>query len=189
MKYITNYTSKKYPVGSIHATNDFGPFEIIGRTLDKKSDQFYVRFISTGFITTARTSSIVKGMVKDYFVPTVFRRGFMGVGKYTSRNHDGSTRREYKLWTGMFYRCYSNDKQHKNYRVRGVEVCEKWHNYQIFCEDIKHLRGYAAWKAGYNMALDKDINFNGTYSKESCMFISLAENSRESRIRYHSGKK
>lgn len=184
---ITNYKSKKYYVGSIHATNDFGPFKIIGRTEDPKCDQYFVEFISTGFVTTARTSSIVKGMVKDYFVPTLYGRGFIGVG-VGSKDGKGNTTREYKLWTGMFYRCYSNDPQYQNYKTRGIIVCEKWRNYQIFLEDIRRLPGYAEWKAGFNMSLDKDVNFNGTYSKESCAFISKSENSRESALRNHSNK-
>ncbi|MBI0275421.1 hypothetical protein I6H07_06175 [Hafnia alvei] len=188
MNIITNYKSKKYPVGSIHATNYFGPFEILGRTENPKCDQYVVRFISTGFITLARTASIVKGMVKDYNVPTVFGLGFIGVGKHSSKKPDGTTTREYKLWTGMFYRCYSSDPQYANYKLRGIKVCEKWKNFQIFCEDIKYLEGYSQWKSGYNMSLDKDLKFNGYYSKESCMFITRAENSRGSAIRMHSDK-
>lgn len=188
MKILTELRSKKYPLGSVHATNDFGPLEIVGRYDEPKCDLYRVRFLSTGYETKARTSSIVKGMVKDPYVPTVFGRGYLGSGKYTSKIN-GKTTREYKLWTGMFYRCYSKDPQYTNYRLRDIQVCRRWNDFQLFCEDIQDLEGYLAWKSGFNMALDKDLRFNGTYSPDSCMFISKAENSRESALRQHSNKK
>jgi len=187
MNYITEYRSKKYYVGSVHATNDHGPLKVLGRLDDPKCDLYAVEFLSTGFKTKARTSGIVKGMVKDYHVPVVFNRGFLGTGKHTTKKN-GKTTREYKAWTGMFYRCYSSDPQHKNYVRRGITVDQRWHNFQIFCDDIEKLEGYEAWKNGFNMALDKDIKFNGTYSNTSCMFITKAENTKEANNRRHSSK-
>jgi len=182
-KYTTEYSSKKYDVGTIFPTDSFGPLKILGRVEEGiRSDLFAVEFLSTGYITQARTSSIKKGMVKDYYVPTLYGRGFMGNGSYESKEN-GKVRREYKLWTGMFYRCYSNDKQYNNYKLKGVVVCERWFNYQTFCKDIINLEGYIGWVKGYLNCIDKDYKFNGTYSPESCKFISLENNSRESSIR------
>jgi len=182
MKYLTKYNSVKYPVGSIHATNEHGPLEVLGRVDTKRSDQYMVRFMSTGYETSVATSAIKKGAVKDYYSPVVYGKGYMGNGPNQSRVK-GKTVRTYKLWTGMLDRCYSKNGKYDTYQERGIVVCDRWLNYQNFCDDIKDLKGYDAWLSGYGMSIDKDIKYNGTYSPESCVFITTKENSRESALR------
>lgn len=174
-EFITVYNSKKYQPNEIFAS-DHGRYKILGRTSDPKCDQYVIEFLATGFQSKVRTSSIKKGMVKDPLVPNLYCRGYLGVGKEVPYKN-GKCTRAYKLWTGMFDRCYGVGGE--SYKARGVEVSEDWFCFQTFAKDIKELEGYDAWLNGYGMALDKDIKYNGTYSKESCMFITKSQNSIE----------
>jgi hypothetical protein len=43
----------------------------------------------------------------------------------------------YKIWTGMFSRCYNaNTPQYSQYGGRGVSVCERWQNFNNFKTDM-----------------------------------------------------
>lgn len=89
----------------------------------------------------------------------------------------------------MIRRCYSEKFLNEYPSYKGVTVCERWHNFQKFCEDIKCLRGYDEWKSELGYELDKDILcdklniYPKIYSPETCMFISKKENVSESTSR------
>lgn len=87
--------------------------------------------------------------------------------------------------------CYDcKNKSYRYYGEKGVTVCKRWHNFQTFCEDIKNLPGYEEWKnSDFLYALDKDILCDKKdiipkiYSKDTCQFIEISENSRLSEKR------
>jgi hypothetical protein len=44
---------------------------------------------------------------------------------------------EYHTWANMMTRCYNkNTKDYKNYGGRGIQVCERWKNYENFLNDM-----------------------------------------------------
>jgi hypothetical protein len=58
------------------------------------------------------------------------------------RNHGLRYHPLYGTWSNMMSRCYNpNVKSYRDYGARGITVCERWHNPQLFIEDIERLIG------------------------------------------------
>jgi hypothetical protein len=71
-------------------------------------------------------------------------------------------RRTYDTWYDMMRRCYQEHRvNYKRYGGKGIKVCDRWHSFNLFKEDM----GYKP----PNTALGrKDHNKN--YCKENCMW-------------------
>jgi len=78
---------------------------------------------------------------------------------------------------------------YKNPAYKNVTVCDRWHCFQNFCEDVLLLQGYNKWKEGIGYELDKDTLCEKMniipkiYSPETCIFISRKDNLSESTSR------
>ena len=46
----------------------------------------------------------------------------------------------------MLQRCYDKKYQEIQPTYKGITVNSRWHNFQVFCEDIQYLEGYQDWK-------------------------------------------
>ena len=111
------------------------------------------------------------GTIKSPYVKTVFGRGFMGVGENKSREpNNGKKTKKYLTWFAMMQRCYSNNSKKIKPTYIGCSVCEKWHNFQIFCDWFDE-NYYTIGES--SMCLDKDMLFKGNkvYSPETCVFV------------------
>lgn len=175
-------TSRKYFNGSIWNTKNYGKIKIVGQaTYCKKRDYpyFQVEFEDGNKIFTTR-KSITEGSIKNPWSPTVYGVGFIGRGTAISHNVSEVTR-EYNLWMHMLSRCYSGNFP----TYSDCTVDERWHCYQNFYHDIKNIPGYSRWEENKEkMQIDKDIKIQGNriYSKDTCLFVTEAENVAESNI-------
>ena len=89
-------------VGSIHATNKYGDLEVIKYN---GSLSVLVRFVDTGYQTTVQSIDIRRGGVKDKLKPSILGVGFVGDGKYkTKENYKRA--KSYQAWINMLRRCY-----------------------------------------------------------------------------------
>lgn len=109
------------------------------------------------------------GGIKNPYHKTLYGVGFMGVGKYTSKEN-GKTTKHYQTWCNMFTRCYNPQYFKKTKAYVGCEVCEEWHNFQNFA---KWYEDNYYEVDGETMCLDKDILVKGNkvYSPEACVFV------------------
>lgn len=152
---------------------------------DKKGCHIYCLCeFDDGAIIESSFSNIRSGNVRSPNYKSVCGIGYIGQGTWdTSVN--GIQTKEYTLWSNMIKRCYS-EKMHRNIPTyKDVVVCNRWHCFQNFCEDIVNINGYEHWKQCSNYELDKDIICERDkispkiYSEKTCMFVSHNENMTE----------
>jgi hypothetical protein len=171
-EFYANEMNPAYSVGTTHESNNYGSFVIIDYVI---STNVTVMFTNTGFKTRTSVKSISLGTVKDKLKPNLFGVGFMGDGDFKSKIN-GSETKQYSVWRGMISRCYNKrNKAYKYYGLKGVTVCDDWHDFQNF----------AAWFTdNYPMdggvyELDKDILSGCIYSPETCSIVTHKENMQE----------
>lgn len=88
--------------------------------------------------------------------------------------HKKSYSKIYRTWIAMLSRCRNeNDPNYVNYGARGIKVCERWHKFEYFYEDMGEHPFYEA-------QLDRIDNEKGYY-KENCRWVSAKQNSRNRR--------
>ena len=115
------------------------------------------------------------GILRDPYEPRVYGVGFMGEGIYKSKIN-GKATKEYNTWHSMMDRCYNSKHSERYPTYAECEVCEAWHNFQVF----------AAWfEENYyeveneSTQLDKDIleKGNKVYGPDTCVFVPKYINS------------
>ena len=77
----------------------------------------------------------------------------------------------YRVWSSMFYRCYSVSSQKKSPTYIGCAVAEEWHRFSNF----KRWMEQQPWQGNQ---LDKDILVEGNkiYGPDNCCFVPLLVN-------------
>ena len=114
------------------------------------------------------SENIKKGELKFPFKPTVYERGYYGVGVYTSRINNKKTPQYVKCFS-MFNRCYDERVHEKQPKYIGCEVSKEFWNFQNFAQwyDKK------IYQCSYPLELDKDLLIEGNkiYSPSTCCFI------------------
>lgn len=151
-------------------TKNYGNAEIIGD--GSKYNYVRVRFINTGNIDEFRKDAVERGEIRDKWAVT-----FCGVGIIGDIKTRGKNKRYYTLWRNMIKRCYDNS----NVAYENVSVCERWHVFQYFYDDIHFVDGFdeAMFDSG-ELELDKDIKQrffrDKVYSLETCCFVRKSIN-------------
>lgn len=99
-----------------------------------------------------------------------FRREVTGKRAF---KHGESYTLTHTAWTRMKDRCYNeNNKDYNYYGGRGIKVCERWHDYRLFVEDMGHRPD--------NLELDR-IDSNQDYCKENCRWATRQQQMRNQR--------
>lgn len=193
--------STLYP-GATFTTKSDGECSVLGRTEDKSRRGYYVvEFKDSGIIKEAYGSHIKSGAVSDKEFPSTeeerqallmkpqyYGVGYIGNGKHATLENTQTHQRTraFILWHNMLARCYTINSKGKPFfkGYKGVTVCESWHNFQNFCNDLPALQGYARWKNNPGeYELDKDYFHRRIYSPDTVAFISASENAKEARLR------
>lgn len=101
----------------------------------------------------------------------IYGVGFNGNMKYGART--------YNLWNGVLRRAHQEEFKLKYPTYRNATVCERWHDYELFVQDIQEMEGYGHWLDNdIRMSMDKDILIEGNthYSRENCIFVPHSVN-------------
>lgn len=190
-EYYLNYKSERYYPGSIFYNNGNinDQILILGKSVlyNKHKNKYIIKFLNSGNIKRITYAQLAHQII-DECQPTVYNRGIIGVGKYSI--NDGNKRsKQATLWYNMLMRCYCKSYQKKNPTYIGCEVCERWLNFQNFCEDIQKIQNYDIWlQDTYKWNLDKDFKNPGNkiYNLENCSFITNSLNTIISNVSHHS---
>lgn len=164
---IEDPTIKYFQKGQIFGTLKNGDLEIVEYSGTKN---VIVRFLQTGYTTTVEACQVKRGTVKDWLLPRVSGKGFIGVGRhsaYIENQHKASW--AYLKWSSILERCYAPDNEVTAEIYAGVSVHEEWHNFQNFAEWATKQVGYG----NERWAIEKDIINKGSriYAPENCCFL------------------
>lgn len=150
-------------MGKEFETNAYGMCRVVEY---KRASEVFVEFEHPVCIVKTSLGSLKKGAVANPMKPSVYGKGFMGVGKYSSLN-----KREYGLWSSMLRRVlhHRNDSSYKD-----VSIQQDWYDFQIFaewCNNNVFLNSKD--EKGEKYQLDKDIlgRHSRSYSSETCCFV------------------
>lgn len=88
----------------------------------------------------------------------------------------------YNVWNGMLKRCYDSNHVRAN-SYKNVQVCERWHCFDYFLEDVKQIEGWNEEEfKNKTIQLDKDYKQPNqeikTYSKNTCMWLDKKKNNK-----------
>ena len=125
-----------------------------------------------------------RGCIKNPYYKSVYGVGYLGANNITEHY-----KREYQTWENMIKRCYSQHEKYSSYK--GVTVCERWHCFANFLEDLPKIENYKYWLEHPNerVHLDKDTlqpnvpSHEKVYAPHTVMFLSNSDNVIESNMR------
>lgn len=85
--------------------------------------------------------------------------------------HGGHGTLTYARWRSMMQRCYGKSaSNYKYYGALGIAVCERWHDFAVFLEDMGECESR-------QMTLDRIDNSKG-YEPGNCRWITQAEQNK-----------
>jgi len=121
-------------------------------------------------IINAVYDQFYKGTLNNPNAPSVFGKGYIGIGKYNSVGTDKKHPKSYKYWSSMFFRCYSESALSSHPTYRECDVDPLFYCYQDFME--WYNENYYEIK-GEIMTLDKDVLEKGNklYHPNKCVFL------------------
>lgn len=90
---------------------------------------------------------------------------------YGNIKHGGCGTLTYARWKSMMARCHNpNATNYKYYGALGITVCEQWHNFTAFLNDMGEC-------ASRSMTLDRKENSKG-YEPGNCQWVTQAEQNK-----------
>lgn len=162
-------------IGYEGVNNGGSKFKVLEKTEVKIDNRFMYKVeFETGYIGLFSKKSILNGAIKDKFFPIICGVGFIGNASFKNN------KQEYGIWNDIIHRCY--DEKHKSYvryGGRGISVCERWHSFENFLEDLPKVKGYDEERfRNRELELDKDKSGGMIYSLDSCEFLTIKENNK-----------
>ncbi len=157
----------------------YGKYTVIDSHKDKyKNTRFSVKFNDTGYITNrVNRQQVLSKNIFDPYHPNI--GGVAAVGEYDWIPIDKEKKNKLmNQWRQMIHRCY--DEKNHAYSLYGgnnVYVCNRWLVFEYFLLDIQEIEGWENklqnWRS---YQLDKDILGYNHYSKETCLWVTISDN-------------
>ena len=148
-------------------------------TKGKRAARFWLCLCDCGKEHTVPTSLLTAGLTRSC--------GCLGLenrlqncnkGRGANATHRMSGSRFYQRWRNIRSRCENkNNPAYPWYGGRGIKVCERWHNFENFLEDM----GFPPTPKHH---IDR-INNDGNYEPCNCRWATCVENMRNTRQNVH----
>ena len=87
----------------------------------KDSGNVLVMFYEPLYVTKCTYSSLIKGFVENPFFPSVYGRGYIGIGKFSCKDVEVQ-----RIWRNLMSRAYCDEYHKTHHTYRDVEVCKEW---------------------------------------------------------------
>ena len=162
--YLLRCKNKLKYEGHVFESNTYGKFTVLEYI---SNVNIVVKFLKTGFVTKTTLTQIQLGTVADKLLPRLHGVGVLG-DKYTLKE-GGVTKREYKLWSGMLYRCYDECYKARFPTYNDCEVSEYFKRYDNFHEWCNTQKGFT--EDGWHLDKDLIVSGNKVYSENNCVFL------------------
>lgn len=94
------------------------------------------------------------------------------------KKYPDEDKRLYEVWRKIKSRC--NDKNNTKYGGRGINICEDWKNDFFKFRNWAYDNGYDKNAEYMKCTIDR-INNNGNYEPNNCRWVSMSEQSRNTR--------
>lgn len=152
----------------------FERWEVIQRAESRKGNTFYLCKCECGTMREVNARSLMHGLSKSC---GCLHNELLSE---RSKTHGKSKARIYRIWAQMIQRTTnSNQKDYKDYGVRGIAVCEEWKNSFEAFEKWSYQNGYSE-----KLTIDRKNNEKG-YEPENCQWVSMKEQSRNTRKNHY----
>ena len=149
--------------GGVYKSNAYGDVEVIKRITGSTT---LVKFKDSGGLAAFRNSDIRAGKVKDYTVPTLYKKGIVSNIKLARDSPEA-----FGVWSQMIKRAYDEVWHKTNPTYVKVEVSADW----LFFPRFK--RWYDKQLVGEGFILDKDIyTKTKVYSARTAFMIPYSLN-------------
>ncbi|QAX96256.1 hypothetical protein [Vibrio phage vB_VmeM-Yong XC32] len=156
-------------IGDTYASQRTGSFRIEEIVTCKR---VRVSFLLTGYVKWTTKHKAENGQLRDPYFPSVYGRGFLGEGDFTSKTRFRG-KHLFNIWRNTFQRCY-DEKGPRWLFYKGVEVDKSWWNFQVWAKWFTENQptGKDVWE------VDKDLVGQGLrlYSPETCVLLPRAIN-------------
>jgi len=157
-------------IGEIYMSNEGYETEIVEYFGRNNST---IRFNESGMIVKNKAyKNIIRGAIENPYHRNLHNKGFIGIGKHTSKDLNGVSTTSYEKWSSMFKRCYG-ESQNTTYKECFVD--DSWDCFQDFGDWFEE--NFKPWMNS-SWHLDKDILFKGNkiYSAETCCIVPAEVN-------------
>ena len=99
-------------------------------------------------------------------------------GAVKNKVHGFFGTRFYNIWATMKARCYKlkvTDRKYKHYQGKGIRVCEHWHKFENFRDDMYQSYLEHVQKLGEKQTTIDRINNAKNYELSNCRWATLSE--------------